>query len=193
MRLSAGFTLALALAFGSVGCVHRSAPTESAVSHATEVIGAGAIRAHMSFLADDSLEGRGSGSRGHALAARYARAHFQVLRLPGGAEGGDYFQPVPLRRGEVVLEDSALFLEGPGGAESLRFEEDFIFLDKQAGTEREFTAPVVFAGYGVTAPEHGYDDYANIDARGKIVALLSNGPAMLPDTLRAYHAAGLTK
>jgi hypothetical protein len=193
MRLNAGFTLALAIAFCVVGCAHRSTTTECAVSHATEVIGPEAIRAHMSFLADDSLEGRGSGSRGHALAAKYARAHFQALGLRGGAEGGDYFQPVPLRRGEVVQEDSALIIEGPGGTKSLRFEEDFIFLDKQAGTEREVTAPVVFAGYGVTAPEQGYDDYANIDAKGKIVALLSNGPAMLPATLRAYHAASLTK
>ena len=198
MRSDFGFALSLALTsclIGTLvtGCADRSAMTDSAVEHATEVIGAGGIQAHMSFLADDALEGRGSGSRGHALAAKYARAHFQALRLRGGAGGGGYFQTVPLRRGEAVPEDCALELEGPDGVRSLRFEEDFIFLDTQAGTGREVAAPVVFAGYGVTAPEQGYDDYANIDARGKIVALLANGPAVLPDTLRAYHAETFTK
>ncbi len=198
MRHIVGFAPARALAFCAVafsivgfsatGCGDRSPMNDRTVAHATEVIGPGGIRAHMTFLADDALEGRGSGSRGHDLAAKYARAHFQALRLRGGAEGGGYFQPVPLRRGEAVAEDCALELEGPGGTRSLRFEEDFIFLDMQAGTGREVAAPVVFAGYGITAPEQGYDDYENIDVRGKFVALLANGPSVLTDTLRAYHA-----
>jgi hypothetical protein len=182
-----------AIAFALTGCADRSTTTGCADSDATQVISAEAIRAHMAFLADDALEGRGSGSRGHALAAKYARSQFQVFGLRGGADGGGYLQPVPLRRGEVVPEESAVVLDGPDGGRSLRFEEEFLFFDTQAGTGREVVAPVVFAGYGVTAPEHGYDDYANIDARGKIVALLGNGPATLPDTLRAYHAEDLTK
>jgi hypothetical protein len=197
MRLTCPIGVALALASGLIGCAgpERPAtePPERGAARAAETIRAEGIRAHMAFLADDALEGRGTGSRGYELAAKYARAHFEVLGLRGGAEGGGYFQNVPLRRGEAVPRGCALVLKSPGGARVLRFEEDYTFFDTQAGIEREVTAPVVFAGFGITAPERGYDDYAGLDVKGKIVALLWNAPASFPDTIRAYYADDITK
>lgn len=170
-----------------------TAQNDQAILSAGNVISANAIRAHMSFLADDLLEGRGPVSRGYEITANYAKAQFEAIGLRGGGEAGSYFQSVPLRRGEAVPEGCALVLEGPSGKKPLKFQTDYVFWDHQAGTQREVTAPVVFAGFGVTAPEQGYDDYAGVDAKGKIVAVLSNAPASLPTTLRAYYGEDRVK
>ena len=193
MRLRLLVTILLAPALGCAGPAERSSSVDEALARASEGIRPEGIRAHMEFLADDALEGRRPGTRGYELAARYARAHFEALGLRGGVEGGGYFQPVPLRRGEALPQGCALILKGPRGTRPLRFEKDFIFFDTQAGTERRVSAPVVFAGFGVTAPEQGYDDYAGLDVKGKIVAMLWNGPPSFPATVRAYYADDLTK
>ena len=128
-----------------------------------------AIRAHLEFLADDALEGRGTGSRGYDVAAKYVRAQFAALGLKSGVKDGSYFQPVALRRTEVDPSGSSLVIESGGRKNTLAYNRDYIVLDTHSHTTGSVSAPVVFAGYGVTAPEFHYDDYADIDAKGKIV------------------------
>ncbi|MGH9751102.1 MAG: M28 family peptidase [Candidatus Polarisedimenticolia bacterium] len=197
-RAASTWLSCVALSLALPGCVSRPAPVASgaadpAAAAAADAIRPEAIRAHMAFLADDLLQGRAPGTPGYDLAARYARAHLEGIGLRGGAADGAWFQPVPLRRGQPVPGGSALMLRGAGGTRALRFETDYTFVDHQAGIEREISAPVVFAGFGVTAPERQYDDYAGLDVRGRIVAILSNAPSTFPGTLRAYHADSRTK
>jgi hypothetical protein len=159
-----------------------------AVTAAMGQIRAGAIRAHVSFLADDLLEGRGTATRGHEIAARYIAAQFAAAGLEPGANG-EWLQEVPLRRSDLDAAASRLEIVRPGGERTaLVLARDYVM----EGDFRESTdveAPVVFAGYGITAPELKYDDYTSIDAKGKIVAFLSGGPPGLSLDARAHYSA----
>jgi hypothetical protein len=150
-----------------------------------------ALAAHIRFLADDSLQGRGTGTPGFDLAAGYVAACFSELGLKSAGTRG-YLQPVPFRRGRIV-EGSALMLQGAGGRRELLLDRDYRPLPDLLRREVEVTAPVVFVGFGVTAPERAYDDYRTVDARGKIVVLLTGAPASFPPTERAHFATGRVK
>ncbi len=153
-----------------------------------------AIQAHMRFLADDLLEGRGTGSRGYELAAKYVAARFEALGLKPGGEAGGYFQAVPLRKATPVADGSSLALIRDGKRTELEAGEDFLLQSQTLAEEdSSVTAPVVFVGYGVTATALGYDDYAGIDVRGKIVVLLSGAPAAFPSDQHAWYSSTLLK
>jgi Zn-dependent M28 family amino/carboxypeptidase len=142
------------------------------------------VRAHMSFLADDLLEGRETASRGYLVAARYVAAELEGMGLAPAGDDGTYWQTVPLRKFTLDPGKCKLVL----GGKELRFQEDFIAgpLD---GTEHHVRAPLVFAGYGISAPELGYDDFADLDASGKILITLSGAPPAFGSTERAYYSS----
>jgi Zn-dependent M28 family amino/carboxypeptidase len=143
-----------------------------------------AIRAHMGFLADDLLEGRRTATRGYDLAAKYVAAQFEALGLEPAGTGGSYFQPVPMVRISENEPECSLAFVREGRTTELRYWQDYV-----GGTQDgNVTAPVVFAGFGVTAPELGYDDYAGIDVRGKIVAIQFGAPPTFPHNQRAYYS-----
>lgn len=147
-----------------------------------------ALKAHLEFLADDALEGRRTGTRGHEIAAKYVAAQFAGAGLSGAMPGGSFFQSVPLRRGDVLPEATTLIVGSKGDQRTFSHGSDFLLFQTQIRPQGDITAPVVFAGYGVTAPEFGYDDYQGLDVRGKIVALLSaDAPSAFPADVRAYY------
>ncbi len=158
-----------------------------------DAIRAEAIAAHTRFLADDALEGRGTATRGMALAANYAAAHFETLGLEPSGDNNSYFQRVGFRKVTLEAEGSALSLVRGGRDQRLRFGHDFVMRGHPQHTTTEVSAPLVFAGYGVTAPEQGYDDYAGIDAAGKIVVLLSGAPDSFSSTVRAHYSSNSVK
>ncbi len=171
--------------------VARGEPTGSSASgiDPTLQIRPEAIRAHLEFLADDLLEGRGTGSRGHKLAANYLRAQCQALGLRGAGDGGGYFQTVPLVRTVVDEKETTFELKASDGTRSLAYSTDFIVLDTHRDTAGGGSGELVFVGYGVTAPEQGYDDYAGLDVKGKIaVMLVGEAPAAFPPAVRAYYS-----
>ncbi|HVS00565.1 MAG TPA: M28 family metallopeptidase [Thermoanaerobaculia bacterium] len=150
-----------------------------------------AIRGHMRFLADDLLEGRGAGTRGYDIAAEYVASQFEAAGLEPAGVNGTYFQPVPLRKSLAVEPECSLTLELPGKkTTTLKFGEHYVVRAESLVPDRsEVTAPVVFVGFGVTAPELGYDDYAGVDVKGKIVAMLSGAPEAFPHNQRAYYSS----
>lgn len=152
----------------------------------------GALRAHVKFLADDLLEGRGTGTRGFDLAARYVAAQFEAMGLEPAGTGG-FEQQVPLRRSVVNLAKSSFAIERNGTTTDLTRETDFVLGPTWAATETFVAAPVVFVGFGVTAPEKNYDDYASIDVRDKVVAFMTGAPEKFPSYLRAHHASSVEK
>src|SRR5580693_6262667 len=85
-----------------------------------------AIRADMRFLADDLLEGRGTGARGHEIAATYVAAEFEAMGLEPAGENGTYFQSVPLRSIRPDEKQTTLTIQQGGKSEALVFREDFI-------------------------------------------------------------------
>jgi hypothetical protein len=146
-----------------------------------------ALEAHIRFLADDSLMGRGTGSHGYDVAAGYVAACYAALGLtPAGTRG--FLQPVPLRSARPV-EGSSFVIRRSDGTHELRSGPDYVSLSDLSRQQEEVTASVVFAGFGVTALERGYDDYRAIDARGKIVLVLFGGPPSLPATERAHFSS----
>jgi len=166
----------------------KPAPEEFAISAAARLIRPEALRAHTEFLADDALEGRGTGSRGHDLAVKYLRAQFAALGLKGGAEDGGYFQKVPILLAEVESAATSLVFKGKAPSRDLVHGIDYFLADTQASPRIDLSGPIIFAGFGVSSKELGYDDYAGLDVTGKVVAVLKGAPSSFPATLRAYYS-----
>jgi hypothetical protein len=163
--------------------------TMSGAAHAqdsdTLPIRADALRGHLEFLASDVLEGREAGTRGYDVAALYVAARFRELELrPAGTDG--YFQHVPLRRAVLVPGSVALTVSGPGGERRFTDADHVVAYPSDREAEQRITAPAVFAGYGIVAPEYGRDDYAGLDVRGKWVVLLGGPPPGFPGEVAAH-------
>jgi Zn-dependent M28 family amino/carboxypeptidase len=156
------------------------APTPASVS-------ATRVRADIEFLADDLLEGREAGTRGHELAARYAAAVLKSAGFAPGADDGTYFQAVPLLESTATAASMRLTINGV--TTEIPLPDQAIVGASAVRTAVDVSAPVVFAGFGVTAPEFNYDDYKGLDVQGKVVALLFNAPARLPSEPRAHYAS----
>ena len=153
-----------------------------------------AIDHHIRVLADDSLEGRAPGTRGFSGAAQYVETSLSALGLDPAGIDGTYQQPVPLRESLVIEEESGMRISSPSGVEELEYGVDFYLSpDPLRETVSVSEAAVAFVGYGVSAPGLGYDDYANIDVEGKIVAYLTGAPPAFPSNERAYYSSGATK
>ena len=151
------------------------------------------IKAHVTFLASDLLEGREAGSRGYDIAAAYAASQMAQLGLKPGGDKGSYFQHVPMvafqaaDRGTFVLRDKA------GKATPLVFGEDYLVGRNPVAAQTKVSARLVFVGFGVVAPEHRRNDYAGLDVKGKIVVALSGAPSAYQTEERAYYSSGRTK
>jgi hypothetical protein len=138
------------------------------------------IRAHMSFLASDLLEGRGTGARGHEIAAAYVASQFESFGLtPGGADGS-WYQQVKLREATVDPKGCAVSVLRDGKAAALKWGDDFFASADPTLDRTEAEAPVVFVGLGLTAADRNWDDYAGADVKGKFVAFVFGQPAQLP-------------
>lgn len=180
------FLCALAL---SQAC-GRTPPATSELDKALESIRPGEIRAHMSFLADDLLEGREPGTRGYQLAARYVASQLESMGLSPAGDDGTYYQAVPLRRASLEETDSSLaIVDGEGGSAELRFGDDYVLSPFFETGVRETRGALVFAGYGISAPELGWNDFAEIEVSGKILVALAGAPASFGSTERAYHSS----
>lgn len=144
------------------------------------------VRAHVEFLADDLLEGRETGTRGHELAARYVATTLGSYGFEPAGRDGSFFQPVPLR--ETRITSASVAITAPGGVTvTLAVPDDAVVVADAYRREAQVTAPVAFVGYGVSAPDLQYDDYAGIDVRGKVVVMLLNAPPQFPGEVRAHY------
>jgi hypothetical protein len=161
------------------------------------------LRQHVSFLASAECEGRGIDTQGIEKAAAYIAEEFRKAGLNPAGKDGSYYQPFTVTASAKLIERPQATLRGP---QNLR-------VDLEAGTDfavmgfsssGEIQAPLIFVGYGITAPELKYDDYAGLDVRGKIVVLLRRTPRPnergeqrfdpnVPTPEESTHAAFITK
>ncbi len=152
-----------------------------------------AIKAHITFLADDLLEGRETGSRGYDIAARYVASQFSQYHVAPKGVGGTYYQAVPLRS-TVLAKDMPVFeIRGKSATETPAYLDDFTVNSSHNDDASEVAAPLVYAGYGIVAPRFGVDDYADLDVKGNIVVLLSGYPSGMPNDEGAHYSGGDTK
>ncbi|MGA2133334.1 MAG: M28 family metallopeptidase [Bryobacteraceae bacterium] len=140
---------------------------------------------HVQYLADDKLEGRGTGTAGYRKAAAYVSGEFERAGLkPAGTDG--YIQPVRFHTRRLKEDESSLELERNGESEELVLGEDAI-IGTRIDPAPVVDAPVVFAGYALTVPELQYDDLAGLDLRGKIVLYIAGGPSSVPGPQRSHY------
>jgi len=137
-------------------------------------IDAAAIREDVRTLSSDAFQGRGPGERGETMTLAYLRGQFEAAGLAPGGPNGSWFQDVPLIR--VDSRERALTLSVNGAALPLQQTRDWSVSGSHAGRAAIADAPLVFVGFGISAPELGWDDYAGADVRGKIVVMLPNDP-----------------
>jgi hypothetical protein len=152
-----------------------------------------AIERHMRFLASDDLHGRATATQGYVDAAEYVAGEFEKIGLdPAGGES-TYYQQVPLIAAHLLADASRLALRKNGTRIALEIEQDYILRPDFLRQSVETSAPLAHVGFGVRAPEFGHDDYAGIDARGKILVVIRGAPSRFPHDERAYYSSSRTK
>ncbi|MEO8364681.1 MAG: M28 family metallopeptidase [Pseudoxanthomonas sp.] len=151
------------------------------------------IEADVRYLADDKLEGRDTGTRGYDLAAEYVARRYTELGLKPAGDDNSYFQRVPLLKAVRQEDGAKLVIDRGGTSQSLVFRDDFLpGLNYNAPTHA-LTAPAVFVGQGVQAPDLGQDDFAGVEVRGKIAVLFPGAPARFDNDRRAFYSSSTQK
>ena len=150
-----------------------------AASAAARALDPRVLRAHLEFLADDALEGRAPGTRGGATAARYIASQFERLGLEPAGDSGTWFQRVPIIS---LTPEPALAVAGATAA-PLAWKNDFVMWSMRNDSTVRVKSDAVYVGYGIVAPEYGWNDYAGVDAKGKIVVTLVNDPGLRDSTI----------
>jgi Zn-dependent M28 family amino/carboxypeptidase len=162
----------------SIGvCASAQTPKNSALQAAEQSVSAARIRAHVKFISDDLFEGRYPGLRGGELAAKYIATQFALDGLKPAGDHGSYFQQVRFVGMTVQPAKTSIeFVPSGGAAIPLRFGDDYTVTNRTLTPEVSIDAPLVFVGYGVTAPEFGWDDYKGVDVNGKVIVCIVGDP-----------------
>jgi Zn-dependent M28 family amino/carboxypeptidase len=171
------FPLLAVLTFAHPGRI--PAQSTSPAGRAAAAVSADVLRGHLEFLADDALEGRAPGTRGGELAQKYIAAQFRRLGLEPAGEDGSYFQRVPI----ISLTPTPTLAVSAPAAMPLAWKDDYVLWSMRNDQSVSVRGDVVFVGYGIVAPELGWNDYAGLDAKGKIVVALVNDPGIQDPTV----------
>jgi len=163
-----GTAIVLASALGTGVLLAQKAPTPR--------IEADKIRDTVKYLSSDELEGRGTGQKGGDAAADWIAAQFKSYGLkPAGAKGS-YFQDVPMVGVKTLPQTTFTLVPKDGAAVALKNLDDYVTSNESQAPMADFDAPIVFVGYGITAPEYQWDDYKGVDLKGKVALLFVSEP-----------------
>jgi Zn-dependent M28 family amino/carboxypeptidase len=151
--------------------------TPAPVARMEASVSADRIREQDKFISDDLFEGRYPGLRGGELAAKYIATQFALMGLKPAGDNGTFLQQVNFVGMKAVPAETKFKLEPKSGAPlSLTFGEDFVVSNQTLTPVTKLDAPIVFVGYGATAPEFAWDDYAGIDVKGKVILCIVGDP-----------------
>jgi Zn-dependent M28 family amino/carboxypeptidase len=137
------------------------------------------LMAEIRTLSSDEFQGRGPGTKGEELSIAYIEKQFREAGLEPGNPDGSYLQAVPLV-GTRPDPNMTLTFAGHGKTMKLAFEKDFVAQTRRTVDSVHLDADMIFAGYGVQAPEYKWDDFKGVDVRGKVIVVLINDPPV-PD------------
>ncbi|MDF2604867.1 M28 family metallopeptidase [Sphingomonas sp.] len=195
------FAIALCFATLPVAAIAQQAapaapatPAKAQTAAATTPLSpeAAAIKSHVMFLASDAMRGREAGSPEYDIAAEYVASQFFAAGLKPGAAKGGYLQEVPLVAYKPEGEGKLGITRG-GTTLPLTYGTDYVPSANPRAKETNLSAPVVFVGYGIVAPQYGRDDYRGVDVKGKIVAFVSGSPSKMTGEERAWLGSPTTK
>ena len=158
------------LAATSFGCSEGNEGLS--LEQALDSLNVDAFLERMATLSSDEMAGRRPGTAGFDSAAAYVVREARALGLQPGGIDGTYLQPILFRTSETDLAAAAFTVEG----EAFELGHDFSVSPRISGTETDLEAPMIFAGFGISAPDLGYDDFEGIDVEGKLVVVISGAP-----------------
>jgi hypothetical protein len=188
------FSTAATIAFLSANLIVAPLPFNGqAIDRSAALIREQDIRADIYFLASDDMAGRNSTSREDRIATEYIASEFMRLGLKPMGDNGTYFQSMNIVTGEVDRGHTMLDATINGAEHTFKLGPDFQSV-RQSIHPGKTCGPIVFAGYGIDAPEYGYNDFSNIDVKGKIALVFirepqaNNAGSKLMGTLDTYHA-----
>jgi Zn-dependent M28 family amino/carboxypeptidase len=186
--LAAAAVTALPLALGAAPPAAVFTPAEKAAAGS---ITPARLRAHIRYLAHDLLEGRGPGSRGDQLAQTYIATQMEAMGLEPAGENGTWYQPFDIVGVDTENPATTLFRKGSDSVQ-LKYHDEFIASSGlQAPSAGLEDAELVFVGYGIVAPEHGWDDFKGVDMKGKVLVVMNNDPesdpALFAGKTRLYY------
>src|SRR4026209_1843621 len=171
--------LLLALFFPAAASLLGSDELNERLQPALEAITPDGLLAHIKVLASDEFEGRAPGSQGEDLSVKYITDQFKKIGLKPGNPDGGYTQEVPLAG--IKSEPRMSFVVGDKTMD-LKYQDDFVASSARLQPEIKIEkSDLVFVGYGVVAPEYGWDDYKNVDVKGKTLLMLIGDPP-IPDS-----------
>jgi hypothetical protein len=153
-----------------------SATLTPAEKTAAKAITEDVIRGHVRFLASDLLEGRAPASRGDLLAQQYVQAQMEGMGLQPGAPDGTFLQKVPLVGITGKVPDRLSVTKGGQKVDFAKLDDYVAFSGTQKPESKIDDAEIVFVGYGIVAPEFQWDDYKDVDVKGRVLLMMNNDP-----------------
>lgn len=169
----------------SIGTFAQEVPLE--VLKLTESIDTNKIKSHVAYLSSDLLLGRKPGKPGYQMAVDYVIKEYKSMGILPAGENGGYTQKVILRNSKLVKDKTILsFTQNDGTRQKLTLGEDYLFYANPEKSKVDFSAPLVFVGSGIDAPELGFNDYKNIDVKGKICVVLQKSPDNVPANVKLH-------
>jgi Zn-dependent M28 family amino/carboxypeptidase len=171
-------TTAAAVLLSALAVSNTHAQTKpSPIAALESSVSAANIRTQDQFISDDLFEGRYPGLRGGELAAKYIATQFALDGLVPAGDNGTYLQQVNFV-GMKAIPDQTSFTLNPDHGQPLllKFGDDFVVSNQTLTPTTTLDAPIVFVGYGATAPEYHWDDYANVDVKGKVILCIVGDP-----------------
>lgn len=180
--------LAVLCALALVACQRQAAPAAGKAQPVADTAQA-RIEADVRALADDAMQGREAGTPGYDKAADYVAGRMRAIGLQPAGDGGSYFQQVPLLRAVREQAGARLAVVHPDRTVELRFKDQFLPALNFDAARSEVSAPAVFVGFGVHAPELEHDDFAGLEVKGKIAVLFNGAPARFDHDRRAFYSS----
>src|ERR1700720_4849002 len=163
----------LILALSTLSVFSADQP-ELKLKPALDAITPDGLLAHIKILSSDEFEGRAPGTKGEELSIKYISDQFKAIGLKPGDPDGSYTQEVPLTG---IKSDPKMSFAIGGNTTELKYPDDYVASSARLQNEIKIdNADVVFVGYGIVAPEYGWDDYKNVDVTGKTILMLVNDP-----------------
>jgi Zn-dependent M28 family amino/carboxypeptidase len=193
LRTAFATTLAGALPLHAAPAKAPAKATAKTTANATATpqIQESTLRGHLAFLSNDLMEGRGTGQRGGDLTVAYLEAQAIALGLKP-ANGDSYRQAVRIAGVKASPEASSLALQADGQPLAFSYGKDWVWGPGDARQAGQFDAELVFVGYGIHAPEENWDDYKDLDVRGKVLVMMVNDPAPTAEQPTRFNGKGLT-
>ncbi len=171
------FSFSLLIILASFAVAQAQSDLPAAAQKAMNAIDAEKIRATVKYLADDKLEGRGTGQKGGDMAADWIAAQFKSYGLAPAGDNGGYFQNIQFYGVTADSKQTRFAFVPKSGAEiALKFADEYVATDQTHSEKSEIDAQIVWVGYGINAPEYKWDDYKGTDVKGKVLLMLVNEP-----------------